>query len=222
MAQIPSPVIVRSDRRTASLYVLPNATVLVKAPLKMSDTTIQAFVKEHSDWIEKRLAVLNQGPIAPVRDYKEGEQFFYLGKIYSLTIGNYGAISAKDDKLQFPSVLSFRIKKELDSWYIARAKKIITELAQKYAMDMQVTYQSISFSDTKSRWGACTHDNHLQFNWRLVMAPMLVIIYVVTHELSHIDEKNHSADFWRRVRRYNPSYVQSRKWLKTHGNLLFL
>lgn len=221
MPDFPTPQIIRSKRRTASLYVLPNATVLVKAPMRMRDSDINTFIHNNIAWIQKRLQAIQSLPIA-VRKYEHGEKFFFLGDLHSLDIGNYTQIAAKDGILHFPSFLKFRLKKEIDSWYMMQAKDVITRLVEKYAGEMNVAYRSLTFSDTKSRWGSCSHDNHLQFNWRLVMAPMLVIIYVVTHELAHINEKNHSEDFWRRVRRYNPSYRQSRKWLKDHGNLLFL
>ncbi len=73
---------------------------------------------------------------------------------------------------------------------------------------------------TKSQWGSCTHDNKLQFSWRLIMTPITVLNYVVIHELAHTTQKNHSRAFWDVVRRHCPSYNRQRKWLKEHGNSL--
>jgi predicted metal-dependent hydrolase len=52
------------------------------------------------------------------------------------------------------------------------------------------------------------------------MTPLLVLRYVVIHELAHTLEKNHSYVFWSKVKRVNPSYKQQIKWLKEHGNTL--
>jgi predicted metal-dependent hydrolase len=52
------------------------------------------------------------------------------------------------------------------------------------------------------------------------MAPLLVVRYVVIHELAHTKEKNHGHAFWNNVRAVNPSYKEQIKWLKTHGNKL--
>jgi len=60
-------------------------------------------------------------------------------------------------------------------------------------------------------------DKNLHFNWKLIMAPLPVIDYVVTHELAHLTELNHSRAFWERVRRMFPIYRQYRTWLKRHG-----
>src|SRR3990172_6954465 len=64
--------------------------------------------------------------------------------------------------------------------------------------------------------------NSLSFTWRLVMAPMEIIDYIVVHELAHIMEKNHSRAYWNQVERMLPDYRTRRKWLKTNGRLLDL
>jgi predicted metal-dependent hydrolase len=207
--------IVRSLRRTISLHITPNASILVKAPRFVSDREIQKFISQHTEWIEKHTEKIKQK-----KTNKQTDEYFYLGKHVSFAPGNYTEISVTDDKLFFPQALLFRKEKELTDWYIKQARKIITEQTVFYAEQMQTTYKEISFSDTKSQWGRCTHDNRLQFSWRLVMAPLLVINYVVVHELSHTIEKNHSRGFWSLVRRFNPSYRQQIKWLSDNGSSL--
>ena len=129
-------------------------------------------------------------------------------------------IEIAEGKLFYPQAIKFRIKKEIEQWYIAQAKEIITREVKRYAKEMNTTYTDLTFSDTKSQWGRCTHDNRLQFSWRLVMTPLLVLRYVVVHELAHTFEKNHSYLFWSKVRSVNPSYKQQIKWLKENGNTL--
>jgi predicted metal-dependent hydrolase len=154
--------------------------------------------------------------------YQDGEEYLYLGNTVTLTIGKYTEIYVAGGKLLFPDFLQFRLETELKNWFMKQAREIITQSVSIHARRMHVSYTSLSFSDTKSKWGSCTHDNRLQFCWRLVMAPILVINYVVIHELVHIVEKNHSDNFWRKVRLYNPSYKQHIKWLKTHGDMLVI
>ncbi|HVT00841.1 MAG TPA: SprT family zinc-dependent metalloprotease [Patescibacteria group bacterium] len=207
----------RQSRRTMSIHILPSGTVEVRAPKLMPKFFINDFVKKNSDWIEEKLKTSKRGV---TKKYQHGESFLFLGKEYTLNVGNYSKIELKDDKLLFPAGMLFRAKKELESWYIKQAKQIITEQLIYYAKEMDTKYNALSFSDTSSKWGSCTHDNRLQFNWRLVMAPLLVLRYVVIHELSHTTEKNHSRKFWSRVASFNPSYKEQIKWLKTHGDTL--
>lgn len=210
----------RSRRRTITLSIRPDGTVLVKAPYLIPRLVIDQFVEKHHDWIEKRLERISEHTKKRKAGYDEGATFLYLGKIVRLTYGKYPNIAVVGDELRFPVGLRFRVKKELEAWYIAEGKRLITKQLEKYAEEMQVTYNALLFSDTRSKWGSCTHDNRLQFSWRLIMAPILVMNYVIVHELAHTTEKNHSRDFWKRVERFNPSYRQSRKWLKEYGHTL--
>lgn len=47
--------VIRSSRKTMSLEVRGDGTVLVRAPYRMPVTEIQRFVQEKSDWIAKHL-----------------------------------------------------------------------------------------------------------------------------------------------------------------------
>lgn len=217
-----TPKIIRSKRRSMSLHLLPGNSLVVRAPLRTSDREIHQFIEKNRDWIEKQAKKIEKMPKVVNRTYKNGEEFLYLGKIHTLEIGNYKEITVSEDKILFPEFLKFRIQKELTSWYIAKGKEIITQQVEWNAKEMSAHYSALSFADTKSRWGSCTHDNKLQFNWRLIMAPLLVIRYVVVHELVHTLEKNHSKDFWNRVSFQSPSYKTQRKWLKDNGNALVI
>ncbi len=212
---LPNITVTKSFRRTIAMHIEPDGKILVKAPRFVSDGDIRRFIERHSDWIEK-----HQSRITAVRESKKDDEYLFLGKSLTLSPGNHTTISVKEDKLLFPKALLFRKEKEITSWYLTQARQIITKQTEKFAREMQADYRDITFSDTKSQWGRCTRDNRLQFSWRLVMAPILVLNYVVIHELSHTTEKNHSRAFWARVRQINPSYRQQLKWLKEHGSSL--
>ena len=211
--------ITRSSRKSIAIVVLPNGTVEVRAPKYIPEFAIKAFVKSKTQWIEMRLEVVRKH-IPAVKRFETGGKFLYLGNEYSLQLGNYIDIEIKDDKMLFPLAMASRGKAHLEKWYIKQAKIVIKNLVSEYAKTMELSYESISFSDTKSKWGSCTHDNRLQFNWRLMMAPLLVVRYVAIHELVHTIHKDHQAIFWNKVRKINPSYKQQIKWLKLNGGRL--
>jgi len=196
-----------------------HGNVIVKAPRLVPNFVIQNFIKEKSDWIEKTLGkVQTRKPIE--RRYEEGELFLFLGKEHALQFSLTTEIVAKNGKLYFPKAAHFRAQKELTAWYKKQAQDIILKRLEYYAKRMQAEYTQVMFSDTKSKWGTCFPDNSLQFNFRLVMAPLMVLDYVVIHELTHTTEKNHGDAFWRRVRLFTPAYKQHRKWLEEHAHLL--
>lgn len=219
MANYPEPKIVRSRRSNLTLHINLQGEIIVKAPLLLPTFMIKKFVKEKEDWIEKTLAkVAKRKP--DEKKYQEGEVFLFLGKPYTFTTDNTTTITVTTDKLLFPKAALFRAQKELTGWYMREAKEIIGKRLVYHAEKMHAQYKGVMYSDTKSKWGTCFADNFLQFNWRLVMTPLMVLDYVVIHELVHTTEKNHGDAFWRKVRLYTPAYKQHRKWLDENAHLL--
>ncbi len=233
---IPQPTIIRSSRSTLSLQITARGEVIVKAPRLIPTFLIRQFVRDKEDWIRASLAKIEKHTVQK-KQYVEGEEFWYLGKIYTLKLGNFTEISISDTKersfdslhslrmteqntLYFPKALLFRAKKELENWYIRKAKEKITQRVQYQSEQMGREYTRLLFSDTSSKWGTCFPDNSLQFNWRLIMAPLVVLDYVVIHELAHTKEKNHGERFWKLVEKYTPAYKSHRRWLNNHAHLL--
>jgi predicted metal-dependent hydrolase len=97
------------------------------------------------------------------------------------------------------------------------ARERITLIAQSEAMALGVRYTRITLRDQRSRWGSCSANGALSFNWRLVLAPHDVLDYVVVHEVCHLVELNHGRAFWRLVERRRPAFRESKAWLDTHG-----
>lgn len=210
----------RSNRHSIAIQVLPGGKIRVRAPYYVPEFVVRRFIKQKWEWIEKQREKQNHSVPEVKRTYKEGEVYYYLGKPYTLTFANVSVITLSENRLLYPRAIVFRIQTELGNWYIKEAKRVITACLQEQSKRMNATYASVRFSDTSSKWGSCGPDNKLQFNWRLVMAPMLVIRYVVVHELAHTKEKNHGTAFWKLVASVTPSYKQQRKWLKEQGDML--
>ena len=70
------------------------------------------------------------------------------------------------------------------------------------------------------RWGSCTPQNNLNFNWRIIKAPWFVIRYIVVHELIHLIESNHTPEFMNILSIQAPDYQKAKDWLKQNGHLL--
>jgi predicted metal-dependent hydrolase len=98
-----------------------------------------------------------------------------------------------------------------------RARRILTELAEREAPRLGVSFERIAIRDQRTRWGSCSSRGTLSFSWRLVLAPEAVADYVVVHELCHLREPNHSPRFWQLVEMARPQYREQRRWLAEHG-----
>ncbi len=57
--------LIRSNRRTLALEVTRQGEVLVRAPQRLSQARIDAFVMAHGDWIQRKVAVAQQRATPP-------------------------------------------------------------------------------------------------------------------------------------------------------------
>ena len=118
--------------------------------------------------------------------------------------------------------LSKQIRQFLMTWMLQAAREQAIKTLDHYVPLYQLQPRSITIKAAKSRWGSCGIHDDINLNWLLILAPAEVYEYVVIHELCHIQQRNHSADFWRLVAQHCPDYKQRRAWLKQQGASLML
>ena len=97
------------------------------------------------------------------------------------------------------------------------ARELISMLAEEEAVRIGVRYQRLRIGDQQTLWGSCSPRGTISFNWRLVLAPLAVLDYVVVHELCHLRFLDHSQRFWRLVEQHRPEWREQRDWLRAHG-----
>jgi predicted metal-dependent hydrolase len=97
------------------------------------------------------------------------------------------------------------------------ARELVTAIAEEEAEQLEVTYRRIRIGGQRTLWGSCSPSGTLSFNWRLVLAPVEVLDYVVVHELCHLRVLDHSRRFWALVQERRPLWREQRDWLRRHG-----
>lgn len=97
------------------------------------------------------------------------------------------------------------------------ARELVSALAEEEAARIGVDYRGIRIGGQRTLWGSCSPRGTLSFNWRLVLAPLEVLDYVVAHELCHLRVPNHSRRFWALVEEHRPRWHEQRDWLREHG-----
>lgn len=210
-------------RKTIGLVVERDKSVVVLAPKGTNDSTIQLFVEKKKFWLYGKI---NHSPKfsepKPETPFISGKAILYLGKNYKLDVVKtpMDGITLQGKFLISQQNLS-QGKAILEQWYKQKAKEKITPLVERYAKQLGVEYNSILISDLKFTWGSCTLKGNLNFNWRLIKAPLFVINYVVVHELAHLIELNHSERFWNIVKVQMPNYLEAKEWLKGNGEKVF-
>ena len=87
------------------------------------------------------------------------------------------------------------------------AKSKIDEFNRFYSF----RYRRVSIRNPKSRWGSCSKNGNLNFNYRIIHLPEKYLDYIIVHELCHLKEFNHSKKFWSLVEKTIPDYKNIRK-----------
>lgn len=107
-----------------------------------------------------------------------------------------------------------QIREVVQSWLQRQARKLFEERCAHFAPRLGVQVRRLALSSAATRWGSASADGSVRLHWRLMHFALPVIDYVVTHELAHLREMNHSAAFWEVVRSVLPDYEHHRGALR--------
>lgn len=101
----------------------------------------------------------------------------------------------------------YRAHKEL-------AREIITARVAHWNSHYNFTYQRIAIRNQRRCWGSCSAKQNLNFNYRLIFLPEVLMDYIIVHELCHLAHLNHSKNFWNTVAHAFPEYQEARRHLR--------
>lgn len=226
--------------RRVRLVVRPGGALEVVKPRGVSQARIEETLREYEGWIRRtqaRLAPLvSPTATAPLTD---GSSLPYLGRTLRLTFAPGASASSALARvtlrgeqliLALPTAAASLgegerdacVRALLERWYRKQAATVFAERLARWNTQYHFTWASVSVKSQKTRWGSCSRRGNLNFNWRLMLAPLPVLDYVVIHELCHLKEHNHGAGFWALVERACPDYREQRAWLRLHGHELIL
>ncbi len=98
--------------------------------------------------------------------------------------------------------------------YKLQASELINFKLEQYNRFYNFNYNRVCIRDQKTRWGSCSSQNNLNFNFKIVFLKDRLVDYIIVHELCHLKELNHSSNFWSLVAQAIPDYKVLRKELK--------
>lgn len=211
----------RSKRKTLSLSVLKDGSVVVKAPISMRDETINRFVEDKQNWIKDKLFIVNKTKVK-FDDVLHYQNFLLYGNKYSLVLSDVKKIETTN---KFQIVIPRKterdkILKTLKNWYKKIAKQVLFDRLSYIESKIKLKSSLMKIGDSKGRWGSCSSRGVICLNWRVIMLPPEIIDYVIVHELCHLVEMNHSQNFWRLVETFLPKAPELKKEIKEFGFLL--
>jgi predicted metal-dependent hydrolase len=183
----------------------------------------EELLKENAVWVlDKKRKYDTYREEMPERHYEEGAIFPYLGEDYEIVVERRPSSDAEGDSLRLAKhhVEDTSIKRALETLYRRKARETFEERAECFADEMGVEYAKIDVRNQRTKWGSCSTSGTLGLNWRLMMAPMEIMEYIVIHELAHLQEPNHNDAFWSLVAEHDPRYEKHATWLEKNGTEL--
>ncbi|MBN2224872.1 MAG: M48 family metallopeptidase [Deltaproteobacteria bacterium] len=217
--------IIRSDRKSIGIEIGRDASLIVRAPKKTPMEAIEKVVSEKQGWIVEKQQIMRQRlESIPDRKFTADETFPLLGKEYPLFISENAMphLSFSGSKFMLKKRYQGQARRLFFVWYRKKAAEIIPPRVEHYARLHSISYKKINISWAANRWGSASSQGTLNFSWRLIMAPITVIDYVVVHELAHLVQQNHSRRFWDQVSEMCPNFQRARQWLVENGHTLTL
>lgn len=169
-------ILERKDVKHARIKVSENLTVRVLVPENFDSTDIKNLIKKKQIWIEKNLNKF-KGKTEKIKLHDNqillfGNKYayFYRSDLRNKVIVNqeHKTIQSNKDLLE-PTVLL--------KWHKLYAKQYINQRLSELAKENKFKYNKVFIRDQRTKWGNCSTEKNLSFNWRLIKTPHFVIDY---------------------------------------------
>lgn len=209
-----------TKRKTLSIAVLADLSILVTAPYGTEASLIEEKLKKREGWIKAQLDFFAKPrSFFTEKKYISGESHLYLGRQYRLKLHKLDGASPKLIKAgTYLHVYSDDLSQEvisqtLESWYRGQAEKYFSRIlldsfkkfCRHYVSLKSVEFPRLFVRKMKTRWGSLSLKANLTLNLELIKAPPECIEYVIFHELCHLVHHNHSKEFFLLLNRILPN-----------------
>ena len=202
------------QRKTLSISVHPDLSVIVKVPEKTKLEDIEKKVYHRAKWIlnqQRRFEIYL--PDVPPRKYVSGESHRFLGRQYRLKLIKSDAeqikLSRQFLEVNTPDTNPANARVIVENWYRDQTSQIFQERLSacytKLARE-KIPYPKISIRRMQSSWGSCSAKGTITLNIKLIQVPVEYIDYVIIHELCHLKHLHHETQFYKLLSRVMPGW----------------
>lgn len=197
--------LLRLERKSLSLTVLPDLSIVLRSPLDATQTRIDCFLQKKWLWLEEQLKYFKKYQRQKVeKEYVSGESFLYLGRQYKLIVkaSKSNSVSLSKGIIICSTVDSVKntasTKEQLEAWYLKKAKEIFVQRYNEVLKNFNYREQpKLVIKKMEKRWGSFIRGKSIVLNPLLICASKDCIDYVITHELCHVKYRDHNKAFYR-------------------------
>lgn len=225
----------KPNKRDIAIAVDWISGVTVTVSEGTSQEQIDTALRRKARWVLRKRAEFREiKHLTTHHEFISGEKFPYLGRQYRLKV--HASNDGTDASINFingrfsavvpisssPTWREEHLRAAFRDWYITHGLSKVQHRVQLFGSRLGLQPSKVVVKDQRARWGSCTKNGTININWRILMAPMSVVDYVIVHELGHMIRQDHSSDFWTTVQSVIPDYDVRKEWLRIHGPMLDL
>ncbi|MBL1213202.1 MAG: M48 family metallopeptidase [Ignavibacteriae bacterium] len=197
----------RRRGKYVNISVQPSSPVCVSLPYYVSYQYAEDVLLEKLNWVRSKIEKVKQTESKLTNFFFETD---FKTKYHQLVIKTFeeenvkaviakGVIEVfipKEKSISDEGIQDF-IRKVIIEAYRIEAKHILPNRVKELALKHGIEFNSVYIKNMKSQWGSCSGRKNINLNLHLMRLPEEFIDYIILHELTHIDEMNHSTRFWK-------------------------
>jgi len=216
-AALPVPIEIkrlRNARRLRLRFDEAAGRLKLTCPWRTSRRSALAWALDQREWIEVQIA--RAGPAEP----------FVPGASIPLE-GREVRILWREEWPRTPLLVADELRcggpesgigRRIEAFLKKRARDAMSSDIAEYAAAAGASPRSVTIGDAATRWGSCSSEGRIRLSWRLILAPPDVRRYVAAHEVAHLLELNHGAEFKAlEARLFGPGVSQAKAALRRIG-----
>lgn len=198
-------ILQRSSRKTISLSLKPDGSVLIRAPYRCSKEQATLLVRQNFCWLAEKRQSLEAAREDSLLT-EEGIQL--MDRRFALQLGERAGF--QDDVLFLPRSLADP-RAAIAAACRVLAEVVFSQRVAKFASQMGLLPAAVTIGRSNSAWGSCGRDGKLRFSWKALFCGPRELDYLVVHELCHLRYFDHSAAFWQLVSETVPDWRACRE-----------
>jgi predicted metal-dependent hydrolase len=160
-------------------------------PRRLSRRTVLDWALGQGEWVDRQLAQIQPGePFAPGSTIPLEGRATKLQWMASLPRNPAlvdGTLRCGGPEAAFAG--------RIERYLRAEARRRLSEATGATAEKAGVSVKSVAVGNASSRWGSCSSDGSIRYNWRLILAPPHLLSWVVAHEVAHRRHMDHGPAF---------------------------
>lgn len=191
----------------------PTGKVRISAPRRVDLDIVRAYAISKIDWIKKYQKKFQEQERETRREYLDHESHFVWGRRYLLRVQEANwptAIELRQHEMVltvYPGAGREEREAVVTNWYGDQVRDAVTPLLAKWEPALGVKVDRIVIRRMRTRWGSCTPARQtIRLNTELAKQPPACLEYVLVHELVHLLEPTHNANFTRLMNQFMPRW----------------